>query len=171
MSMRQREQRPRDRRPPPERPRPSVPVEVVLDAQRRALAAFPDVEVLEESYSSNLVLRLVLDRAGAAVDAALLTAVLIQLRRELRAANLDPGDFRLEVDSPGERRLLTNSRQFELYRGQRVRVHFAPDPSGPKPPLIGTLVAVEDGRPRVRADDGSEQLLGPGEYRQIRLEP
>lgn len=154
------------RRPKPDRghkgsKRPPPPTRRVL-AIVAEVAAEHDAEVLEQSLTQSRVLKLVVDRE-AGVETGFLVGLIKGLRRALVDAGIDPGEYQIEVDSPGAERVLRTARHFERFAGMEIRVRRA----GDKERM--TLLGAEGDRPKVRDGDGEERVLAAGDYDEIRL--
>jgi len=163
--------KPHQRKPKPAGPRkfrrPIANRDRILACVQQTLAE-TDAELLEIQLKPEGSLRLVLDREEPPVDSGLLVAVIKNLRRTLVAAEIDPGQLDIEVDSPGAHRLLSTARHFERFKGRKIRVTF-PEPVGGSSSAAMLLLGAEDGRPLVRDQEGVERALAPEEYATIRL--
>jgi ribosome maturation factor RimP len=149
------------------KPAPPMPVAVVLDAARMVIASLR-CDLLEHSLHIGGRARFVVDRDPDNVDADLLVELVRGLHKELVARGLDPQDYDLEIESPGNHRLLSTPRHLERFRGQRVRAVLTTPIEG-RGSVVGKLIGVEDGKPVVLSDDGRRITLDPGEVREIRL--
>lgn len=129
-----------------------------------------DAEVLEMSLTEHRVLRVVIDRESGPVDTDLLTGLVRGIRKGLHEADVDPGTFSIEFDSPGERRLLKSARHFERFKGETVRVTWRAAVDGHNSSRF-VLVGADGDAPRVRDEDGAERTLAPGDVKAVRLEP
>src|SRR5690606_12991054 len=113
---------PGDRRPPrkpslrPGGGKKAIDREKIL-AIAGAVVATRGCELLERTVSDTRRIRLVVDRESAAPDTKLLVGLIRATREALAAAGIDPGGFDIEVDSPGEERVLLDARHFERFRG------------------------------------------------------
>ena len=139
----------------------------VLACVQQTLAT-TDAELLEIQLTQEGNLHLVLDREQPPVDSGLLVAFIKGLRRGLLEAGIDPGELKIEVDSPGAHRLLTTARHFERFQGCKIRVTF-PEKVDEKSSAAMELLGAQDGRPVVRDQHGVERVLAPEEYASIRL--
>ncbi len=136
-----------------------------------AAAAAHGLEILDLSLSFGGTFRVVLDKDDpGGVGSEDLTRFLFEVRDRIRDAGHDPGDLRIELDSPGERRLLTTARHFERFTGRRVRAYFRTPQDG-KEHVVGNLLGHEEGRARVQDGDGVVHLLDPAVVKSIHLEP
>ncbi len=148
---------------------PAPPRRLVEEIVQQAVAD-GDAEILELSLTEHRVLRVVIDREARPVDTQLLTSLVRGIRKGLRDADVDPGTFSIEFDSPGERRLLTTARHFDRFRGEAVRVAWRTPVDGRSSSRF-VLVGADGHAPRVRDEAGHERTLAPHEIESIRLEP
>ena len=87
----------------------------------------------------------------------------------LRADGEDPEEFTIEVQSPGENRLIATERDFERFRGEGVVVRLGED-AGPRRTFYGVLLGCEDGRLRLNERDSrSEMSFDLAGVREVRL--
>lgn len=122
--------------------------------------------MLELRVTPSRDLLLTLDRDLAPVDTDLLMRVIQALRRRIFDMDEDPGDYRIEVDTPGDRRLLKHARHFERFAGEAVRLYHE-DGSRERVTLLGP----DGAGARVRGEDGEERLIDPAALEAIRLAP
>ena len=155
--------RPGGTSPPPPRGKVLAIAERVVESQ--------GCELLEKHLGESEILRLVVDRAEGSLDSKLMVTLIKELRRELIANSIDPGRYRIEVDSPGERRLLKNAAHYERFAGERVRIALAEKAEDGATTMLAELLGADGDAPRVRLEDGSEETLAAGSYTQIRLAP
>lgn len=167
---------PNDRRPPrkpelrPIGPRNPLDRGKILGIADAVVAAH-QCELLERSVSDSLRIRLVVDRDEGPLDTVLLVTLIRELREALYDAEIDPGGFDIEVDSPGENRVLETARHFERFRGENVKVTLAePDAEG-RSTRAAVLLGADGDLPRVRTEDGVEQTLPRDAWLRIRLVP
>ena len=80
-----------------------------------------------------------------------------------------PGQYTLEVSSPGLDRVLRTSAHFERYVGERVRIEMS-EPVNGRRRFLGHLVNVADGTVELRIDEGSVELPIAGMHK-ARLAP
>ncbi len=95
------------------------------------------------------LVRIFIDReGGATLDDC--TAISHQVGDLLNVHDLPPGPYTLEVSSPGLDRPLTRDKDFEKYRGSKVRIRTREPIDGSRN-FLGTLVEVAAaGRPKNR---------------------
>jgi len=164
-----------DKRKPPREPaNRSSPIskDAVLRIARAAVEAC-DAEPLELTYGPGDFLRVVVDRAEPPIDTDLLVRVIRELHSSLREDEIDPGDMRIEVDSPGERRVLTTPEHFTRFRGERIRVTLTRDIDG-RDHLVGRLLTIPSahgGAVDIEDDNGTRHSLGAGDWEAMRLHP
>ncbi len=92
-------------------------IEPVLAAQGLEVV---DLECLR--MKTRWLVRLYLDREQGGVTLEDCTAVSHEIGDLLNVHDLPPGPYTLEVSSPGLDRPLTRDKDFERYRGSRVRI-------------------------------------------------
>jgi ribosome maturation factor RimP len=166
-----RDDRPFRREKYQDRPRVPLPPQEFLFTQVREIAAERGFEVLDLSLSSGGTFRAVIDQdVPGGPGSEDLTRFIYELRDRIRLAGHEPGDLRMELDTPGERRLLTTPRHFERFAGRRVRVFFRVPQDG-KDHRVGKLLGAEGERPRVEDGDGVVTALDPTVVKAIHLEP
>jgi ribosome maturation factor RimP len=87
----------------------------------------------------------------------------------LRAAAEDPEEFAIEVQSPGENRLIATERDFERFRGEGVVVRLHAEAAGRRT-LYGILLGAENGVLRLdERDSRSEVKLDLPNVKEVRL--
>lgn len=122
-------------------------VNTVLEAE-----GFELVRLLNHPHH---VVRLWVDRdpGGVGVDDC------IRLTRGIRAAiedeGEDPGDYLVEVQSPGVDRLLVRAKDFERFAGKQVQVSLK-EKQGDRRNFKGVLLGIEDGVISVRGPETDE---------------
>ena len=72
------------------------------------------------------------------------------VERAVDDEELVPGSYVVEVTSPGLDRVLKDGREFEIFRGRRVRVWMEGDP----PEREGVSLGLAGGEVQLRLDDG-----------------
>ena len=160
----------RDRRDPPRRDsmdRPSrrpPPDVAAIHAAIDATAVAIDVEVVDASVSNARIVRIIIDRESD-LDTRRLVSFIKTLRRTLDERGIDPGDFQIEVDSPGTDRTLTRPDHFRRFAGEEVRVRTDDGRTE-----RGRLVGERDGRAVIAGDGGEWEVALDGEV-EIRLVP
>ncbi len=117
------------------------------------------------------LVRIFIDReGGATLDDC--TAFSHQIGDLLNVHDLPPGPYTLEVSSPGLDRPLTRDKDFEQYRGAKVRIRTR-DPIDGSRNFLGTLVeaAQEDDRKIVTVDvDGKTVRIDQENIQKANLE-
>ena len=125
-------------------------LELVVGADRRiriVIDAEPDVDLKDCVRAHNAV-----------IDA-------------LRAGGEDPEEYAIEVQSPGETRLLVTERDFERFRGAEVVVRLD-SAAGPRRTLYGALLGGDGGRLRItERDSRSEMGFDLASVKEVRLHP
>jgi len=125
-----------------------------------------DVEFRRESRG--MILRVFLDRDGG-VNLDDLTRVSRQLGDLLDVHNAVPGQYTLELSSPGINRRLRRPEHFARYLGKTVRVRTSVPIEGRRN-FLGALAAVDAEAIRVRDADGEYRIPFP-EIAQANYEP
>ncbi len=112
------------------------------------------VDVELKGASSNQLLRVYIDKQGGVshADCALVSE---QLSAMLDVEDIFPGQYLLEVSSPGLDRKLTRPSDYSYFVGRRARV-VVKDAEGDQKVLEGRLAGIENGR--VRLDLGEHGL-------------
>jgi len=117
------------------------------------------------------LVRIFIDReGGATLDDC--TALSHQLGDLLNVHDLPPGPYTLEVSTPGLDRPLTRDKDFEKYRGARVRIRTREPIDGSRN-FLGTFVdySMEDGRRIVTLDvDGRSVRIDRENIQKANLE-
>jgi len=118
------------------------------------------------------LVRIFIDReqGGATLDDC--TAISHQVGDLLNVHDLPPGPYTLEVSSPGLDRPLTRDKDFEKYRGSKVRIRTREAIDGSRN-FLGTLaeVAEQDGRKTVTVDvDGKSVRINRDNIQKANLE-
>jgi len=118
------------------------------------------------------LVRIFIDReqGGATLDDC--TAISHQVGDLLNVHGLPPGPDTLEVSSPGLDRPLTRDKDFEKYRGSKVRIRTREAIDGSRN-FLGTLaeVAEQDGRKAVTVDvDGKSVRISRDNIQKANLE-
>lgn len=149
------------------KPAPPMPTSVVLEAAQAVVTALR-CELLEHSLYPGGRARFVVDRDPGVVDADLLVDLVRGLHQELTTRGLDPTDYEIEFESPGNHRLLSTPRHVERFVGQRVRALLTVPIEG-RSSIVGKLLGIDAGRPVVLSDDGHRVALEPHEIRELRL--
>lgn len=117
------------------------------------------------------LVRIFIDReGGASLDDC--TAVSHQVGDLLNVHDLPPGPYTLEVSTPGLDRPLTRDKDFEKYRGARVRIRTREPIEGSRN-FLGTYVdySTEGGRRTVTVDvDGRSVRIDRDNIQKANLE-
>jgi len=125
------------------------------------------VEYLTGQPGGNL-LRVYIDREeGITLDDC--AAVSHQLSGVLDVEDPIPGNYTLEISSPGLDRPLFEPEHFERYVGKKVNIRLESSVPGRRR-YKGTLLGIEDGRVQVEVD-GEVHSLDLDEIRDARLVP
>jgi ribosome maturation factor RimP len=117
------------------------------------------------------LVRIYIDREGGATLEDC-TSVSHQAGDLLNVHDLPPGPYTLEVSTPGLDRPLTRDKDFEKYRGARVRIRTREPIDGSRN-FLGTFVdyALEDGRRIVTVDmDGRTVRIDRDNIQKANLE-
>jgi len=117
------------------------------------------------------LVRIFIDReGGATLDDC--TTVSHQVGDLLNVHDLPPGPYTLEVSTPGLDRPLTRDKDFEQYRGAKVRIRTREPIDGSRN-FLGTLVevAAEDGQKMITVDvDGKTVRIDRENVQRANLE-
>ncbi|MGD2076145.1 MAG: ribosome maturation factor RimP [Gammaproteobacteria bacterium] len=114
------------------------------------------------------VLRLYIDsEAGVTVDDC--QDVSYQVSGLLDVEDPIPGQYSLEVSSPGLDRPLFRASDFERFAGHEIRLRLGIPRDGRRK-FRGVLIGLRDGRVVVRVDD-KEMIVSPDEIEEARLVP
>jgi ribosome maturation factor RimP len=112
-----------------------------------------DIDYRREGRGS--VLRFYLGRQDGGVTIDELTAMSRRLGDVVEMHDLVPGQYLLEVSSPGVNRRLRQPEHFRRYIGKRVRVRTVERSAGRRS-FVGPLSAVQDGGIVIAAEDGEQ---------------
>lgn len=138
----------------------------------RAAAEVAGYGVIVARASHTRRLRVMIERAdGAAVTIADCAAANRAVEAALRAASMDPGDFEIEVESPGADRPLTREADFARFRGERVTVSLREGREGRRN-FTGTLLGFAAGDVTLHVlDEGAPETFLAKDIREVRLHP
>lgn len=152
-----------DRRPP----RTTASVARLREIVAQVAGGFA-ADVLDLRVSASQIMRIVLDRDDG-LSTNRLVAFIRNLREAMTEAGIDPGDFQIEVDSPGADRLLRTAEHFNRFAGQDIRISRR-GPDGLAVQRV-TLLGASDGGALIRDRDGAEATVDPAAVEEIRLVP
>jgi ribosome maturation factor RimP len=119
-----------------------------------------DLEFRKEG--SGMVLRLFIDKPGGILldDCS---AVSRELSELLDVEEIVPGNYSLEVSSPGLNRPLTKPADYARYAGKLVKVRtyemFADDAGNRRKTFLGQLVELKDGIIHIRLKEGQSAAI------------
>ena len=119
-----------------------------------------DLEFRKEG--SGMVLRLFIDKLGGILldDCS---AVSRELSELLDVEEIVPGNYSLEVSSPGLNRPLTKPADYARYAGKLVKVRtyemFADDAGNRRKTFLGQLVELKDGIIHIRLKEGQSAAI------------
>ncbi len=82
-----------------------------------------------------------------------------------------PGNYDLEVSSPGMKRLLRHLADVRRFLGLRARLTLPETPDSPKRTLIGTLDSCDDTHVQVSLEEGGETSVCFAELQRATLDP
>ncbi len=123
-------------------------------------------------YSSNpknRVLRLYIDRSGDGVNLEDCETVSREVSALLDVEEPIPGQYTLEVSSPGVERPLFTAEHFRAHVGEQARVQMLVPVDGRRK-FKGTIVSVDDGMVCLEVDD-RQWMLPLAEVGKARLAP
>lgn len=88
----------------------------------------------------------------------------------LRSSGEDPEEFTIEVQSPGENRLIAGERDYERFRGEGVLVRVGADGGAGRKTLYGVLLGCENGFLRLAERDSRTEMSFPlADVNEVRL--
>lgn len=114
------------------------------------------VDVELKGGRSNPLLRIYIDKPEG-VSHADCRLISEQVSTILDVEDLFPGNYTLEVSSPGLDRKLAKLRDFQLFAGRKARLVLK-EPLGKQNVLEGRLAGIESGRVRFDAGDGVHEI-------------
>ncbi|MFQ5510055.1 MAG: ribosome maturation factor RimP [Leptospirillia bacterium] len=115
------------------------------------------------------ILRVTLDRLDGAVDIGDCTEVSNFLSHALDVEDLIPGNYRLEVSSPGLDRPLRNLDDFRRFAGQLCRIRLA-EPENGDYVIFGHIREVGDDRVTLETLEGHTRVIPYANVERARLE-
>lgn len=149
-------------------------LESLIESLAGSVAAGMKASIVEVRYVSEggrRVLRVHIDKPGGVSldDCATFSRA---LEARLDEADPIPESYYLEVSSPGLDRVLKRDRDYEIFRGRRVRLTtYSPPEGAPRGgnTLVGELLGMRDGMVVVRGDDGREWAIPQRQVAKARL--
>lgn len=142
-----------------------------LDLVIRQAAEACGVEVADLALEKNRFVRVVIDSESRAVNIGLCQDVNRAVRDAITEAGQDVDTFHVEVMSPGVNRRLTRPKDYERFRGERVRVTLR-EPADGQRNHTGTLQGYEDGIVTIRPlDQADDRTFERKNIREVRLAP
>lgn len=127
-----------------------------------------NVDVLDITRQGKVV-RIVLDREDGIIGIDDCTEVSRFLTHALEVDDLIPGDYRLEVSSPGLDRPLTRLDEFRRFAGKLCRVKVLAPIDG-NHVLVGRIMGVTDARITLQMANGTERDVDYDNVSAARLE-
>ena len=131
----------------------------VMDLSQPLLAS-QGLELVELEYKKegrDMVLRLFIDRDGG-INLDDCAAVSRELSELLDVEDVIPGNYTLEVSSPGLNRPLKKPSDYERYRGRLIKVRtfdlLADDGGSLRKTFLGELLGLENGVIHLRLTEG-----------------
>lgn len=138
--------------------------------ETRALVADSGFETLRIALGADGLLRLVLDHPSRRVTVHDAARMNLRLRGALAARGFPTDDLRIEVESPGADRPLTEPRHYARFVGERVRVVRRGAEVSPRV-VVGTLEHADAAGFVVAPDKGDPLALVYGDVAEARLDP
>ncbi len=128
-------------------------------------------EVVELHFGPGKFLRASVDLPdGLDIDSCVRAHKLV--RHIIYESGLDPGDFRIEVESPGADRPLRTAADYQRFRGERVRVTLKePRVEDGRRNWSGVLEGGDDASVRVDVDDLGSMTFERSTIESVRLLP
>lgn len=134
-------------------------------------AGFELVEAVLEQRGRRQVVRIVI-HSEAGVTLGDCERVTRAAGSALETANSIPGSYVLEVSSPGVDRVLKSAREFDLFRGKRVRLRLAIEGNEPEREVFGTCDGTREGNAvAIRDEEGAPGVIPWTSVSKARLEP
>jgi len=139
--------------------------------ETRALVLASGFETLKLALGSDGLLRLVLDHPTRRVTVEDTARMNVRLRKALLARGVPTDDFRIEVESPGAARPLTEPKHYARFVGERVRVVRRGGGETAGRVVTGALEAADAQAIRVRPESGEPATIPYAEIAEARLDP
>ena len=115
------------------------------------------------------IIRAWVDREPGGVSVQDCIDLVRKIREHFELDGLDPGDFTIEVQSPGMDRLLVRDRDFERFAGKEIRVRLKDSSGQERRNYKGVLVGLSDGKLTVRGEN--EWSFDRRDLDEVRLVP
>ena len=136
----------------------------IMDLSQPLLAS-QGLELVELEYKKegrDMVVRLFIDREGG-INLDDCAAVSRELSELLDVEDVIPGNYTLEVSSPGLNRPLKKPSDYERYRGRLVKVRtfdlLADDGGNLRKTFLGELLGLENGVVQLRLTEGQAAAI------------
>ena len=142
----------------------STPLELVTHVIEDA-----GFEVIQVKTLGRTIIRTWIDREPGGVNVSDCTALSRAVRGAFEDAELDPGEFEIEINSPGLDRPLTRDKDFTRFAGEKVAVRLK-EKRETRKNFKGTLLGLEEGEVAVRGPD-EEWRFARDEIAEVRLIP
>ena len=124
-----------------------------IEMELMAALEAEEFEVVDAQFGTGKFLKLIVDRDGGITLEECVRAHKL-VRNVAFDMGYDPGDFRIEVESPGADRTLTRPKDFERFRGSRVRVQLKEKRAEDgRRSFVGILDEADEEMVRVVVDD------------------
>jgi ribosome maturation factor RimP len=137
----------------------------------KSVAAACGVELVEamlEQRGRRQVVRLVIHR-DTGVTHGDCERMTLAAGDAIDAQELVGGSYVLEVSSPGLERVIKGEREFDLFRGKRVRLRLQAEPEAE---IVGVCDGTREGHQvALRGADGGEQVFAWMDVARARLDP
>lgn len=148
-----------------------MPLDEVVTACARTAVESLGFEVVQLRVDGRRHVRVVIDREPDGVRVDDCAAVNRAAKRAIAERGLDPGEFMIEVLSPGLDRPLTRAKDFVRFTGSTVTVRLARK-RGDRRNWKGRLVSFVDDRISLREDGAaSDETFSLDEIEEARLVP
>jgi ribosome maturation factor RimP len=126
-------------------------------------------ETLRATFGQDRLLRIVLDREERKVTVDDATRMNLRLRAALRARGHDVDLMRIEIESPGADRALTEPRHFKRFLGERVRVVLR-GAAATRRVLNGVLARSDDASFTLEVEGGGVETFRFADVAETRLD-